>query len=182
MCPRDHSSVPNRTILRTPILTLQPRRRKLTPITEHLFPASFVCPYPLTLVGTSWVCGLEHLASSGRCGVYTVGPRDDAFTTNLINAAPACLTTAYTPGPQKFGHGRMYMSASGGGQTGGRGWIGLAPTPEGTYPMPVDQAKLVPRTRDCTGDPLCQNPDFGYTLELLLHRHGRARSADVLRV
>lgn len=149
-------------------------------MSEQFFPASFLCPYQLTLVGTSWVCGLERFAESSQCGVYTVGPRDDAFTTDILGAVPACLTTAYTPGPQKFGNGRMYMSASGGGQTGGSGWIGLSPIPEGSYPRPADQAKL---TQHChAGDPLCRNREFVYTLEMLLHRHRHARYADILRV
>lgn len=156
--------------------------RRLTPASEQLYPAFFHCPYLLTPVGTSWVCGLEHIAASGRCGVYTVGPRDDAFTSSILRAAPACRTTTYAPGPQKFGKGRIYSSASGGWQTGGRGWIGISPDAKWPSPVPMGEPKLVQQPRGCGGDPLCQNREFSYTLEQLLHRHGHARNLDVLRV
>ena len=156
---------------------------KLTPVSEQLYPASFHCPYPLTLVGTSWICDLERIADSGRCGVYTVGPRDDLFTTSFLQAAPGCRTTTYTPGPQKFGNGRVYTSASGGWQTGGRGWIGISPVAEWPTPAPMGEPKLVQQPRGCGGDPLCeQKSGSGYTLEQLLRRSSHARNVDVLRV
>ena len=175
-------SVPNRTTLRTSLFARM-FGCELTLASEQLYPASFHCPYPLTLVGTSWICDLERIADSGRCGVYTVGPRDDLFTTSFLQAAPGCRTTTYTPGPQKFGNGRVYTSASGGWQTGGRGWIGISPVAEWPTPAPMGEPKLVQQPRGCGGDPLCeQKSGSGYTLEQLLRRSSHARNVDVLRV
>ncbi|KAH9932585.1 uncharacterized protein B0H18DRAFT_1115822 [Fomitopsis serialis] len=143
----------------------------------QLYPTSFHCPYPLTLVGTSWVCDLDHLAEARRsqCAVVTIGPRNDSFVTQVLEAAPDCLTTAYTPGSAQFGHGRIYMTTGGGSHPGGRGWVGLG-QPRGPS---AGSPQLVQQARDVHDS--CGEDKHTYTLERLLGGP-KTRPVDILRI
>jgi len=144
---------------------------------SQLYPTSFHCPYPLTLVGTSWVCNLDHLAEARRsqCAIVTIGPMNDPFVMRILEAAPDCMATAYTPGSAHFGHGRVYMTTRGGSHPGGRGWAGLG-QPRGPS---AGSPQLVHEAQDIQG--LRGEDEHTYTLEGLLGGP-KTRFVDILRI
>ncbi|KAH9838991.1 uncharacterized protein C8Q71DRAFT_489337 [Rhodofomes roseus] len=149
----------------------------------QLFPASFNFPSALSLAGKASVYDLRRFAGladnmrrSRGCAIVTVGPMDDNFASDVGAAVPDCSTTAYTPGPAGFGHGRVFQVIGRGGYTLGRGWVGLGP-----LPTPAKELKLLGQQAGGV-QRLYADHEHAYTLERLLGGDKSPRFADVLRV
>ncbi|KZT63699.1 hypothetical protein DAEQUDRAFT_100093 [Daedalea quercina L-15889] len=145
---------------------------------SQLFPPTFSCPYPPALVGASWICGLGRLAETEQCSVYSIAPMNDTFATRMAKAVPTCSTTAYTPGPEGFGSGRVYMTTSVRGYARGRGWVGLGPV----TPTASENPRLVQQRRDVGYDALRDPHNYTYTLGRLLGSDRHSRVTNVLRI